>query len=569
MRVPRPLLAMALALLLALAGGLNSAGAGLASATPSAAGAADAPQKETPSQGAYRLGKVNILGVPAITVASPVVAGGGDGPDAATRARVIEGNLQFLYRPRSLCNSGEVLAELLVRHLVDATSSGSCGISNASLLADPDAIQVAVVPLASGLHRLEARLPGRPEPLPLLTVTPEDANLIGLSNAELAERWRTLLEGRLRGARRLMQPQMLAQRVRRALWVELGLAALVALLLGLWRLCQGGVARLERRYGLEHRQRRHNLLILGLYNLSRVLLLAVTLVLLLMAGVATFAVPGQVPTALNVLLQPWGIAFKVAGAWALALLSRGLLGLWLRQWASDVAVPPEHRQRRRQRYLSLRRVLRRLVDLAAVALVLLWILADIPGIQELSGQVLLAGGALIGALAIVFQGLLRDFVAGLVILFDDRYAIGDTVEISGLSGEVVDLGVLSTELRCVDQRAALFQNSLCGDVINHTKLRSGEEVLLPLSHRCHELPRALAVIGAGLRAFAADARWAAVLLKPPELRGVSEVTPRAIVVSVLLVTTAGEQWAAGRALRLQLLERLQRAGIPLAESPIG
>jgi hypothetical protein len=44
------------------------------------------------------------------------------------------------------------------------------------------------------------------------------------------------------------------------------------------------------------------------------------------------------------------------------------------------------------------------------------------------------------------------------------------------------------------------------------------------------------------------------------------VTPRAIVVSVLLVTKAGAQWAAGRALRLQLLERLQRAGIPLAES---
>jgi small conductance mechanosensitive channel len=555
-------LALALGLVVVLALGPTAA-----PANPAPAEAPAGPQKEPTSQGAYRLGKVRILGVPVITVASPVVDGGGDGPDAAVRARVIEGNLQFLYRPLSLCNGGEVLAELLVRRLADASSStGSCGISNANLLAEPDALTVTMVPLANGLHRLEAQLPGRSEPLSLLTVTPEDAKLNGLPNAALAGRWRALLEQRLRFARRLLQPEALTRRLRRVLWIELGLAALIALLLGLWRFCQKRLAQLEQRFGLENRHRRQSLLILLLFSFSRALLVGVTVLLLLMAGVASFAVPGQVPTALNVLLQPWGIALKLAAIWTLALAARSLLGLWLSQWASDVAVPAERRQRRQQRYRSLQRVLRRLVDLAAIALVGIWILSDIPGIQELSGQVLLAGGALIGALAIVFQGLLRDFIAGLVILFDDRYAIGDTVEISGLSGEVVDLGLLSTELRCVDQRAALFQNSLCGDVINHTKLRSGLELLLPLSHHCHELSRALAVTRAGLRDFAADTRWSAVLLEPPELRGVSEVTPRAIVVSVLLVTKAGAQWAAGRALRLQLLERLQRAGIPLAES---
>ena len=561
----RTLVALALALSLALAAGLGMA-AGPAAAAPAAASAPAAGQRQEPdSQGAYKLGRVRILGVPIITVTSPVVDGGGDGPDAATRARVIEGNLQLLYRPRNLCNGGEVLAELLVRHLVDATGSGACGISNAGMLRQPDAIRVTVVPLGNGLHRLEAWLPGRREPLPLLTVTPEDANFSGLPNAELAERWRALLQARLRGARRLLQPEALSRRLSTVVLIELGLAALIAVLLVLWRLCLGGVARLERRYGLEGRRRWQDLAVLGLSGLSRVLLVGVTVVGLLMAGVATFAVPGQVPTALNVLLQPWGIALKLALIWALALAARTLLGLWLRQWASQVKVPEDHRRRRRQRYLSLRRVLRRLVELAAIALVSVWILSDIPGIQEFSGQVLLAGGALLGALAIVFQGLLRDFIAGLVILFDDRFAIGDTVEISGLSGEVVDLGLLSTELRCVDQRAALFQNSLCGDVINHTKLRSGQELLLPLSHRCHQLRHALAVIRAGLRTFAADPHWGPMLLEPPQLRGISDVNPEAIVVSVLLVTTAGNQWAAGRELRLRLLEKLQRAGIPLAE----
>jgi small conductance mechanosensitive channel len=559
-------LAVALVATLALVGLVGPAG--IAAAPTAPATPAAGKEQEPASQGAYRLGQVRILGVPIITVASPVVDGGGEGPDAATRARVIEGNLQLLYRPRTLCNGGEVLAEMVVRHLLDPSENGACGVSNAKLLADPDALTVTVVPLANGLHRLEAQLPGRKEPLPLLTVTPEDANLNGVANAELAERWRLLLEGRLRVARRLLQPDAMARRLWRVVRIELVMAALLALLVALWRLCSTGVTRLERRYGLEERRRRQNLAINGLFATSRALLVAVTVLLLLMAGVATLAVPGQMPTALNLLLLPGGIAVKLAVIGTVAVAARTLLGLWLHQWVGDVQVPADHRRRRRQRYRSLQRVLRRLVELAAFVLVSLWILSDIPGIQKLSGQVLLAGGALLGALAIVFQGLLRDFIAGLVILFDDRYAIGDTVEISGLSGKVVDLGVLSTELRCFDQRAALFQNSLCGDVINHTKLRSGQEVLLPLSHRCHELRRALALIAAGLEAFAADPRWAPLLLEPPQLRGVSDVNPQAIVISVLLVTATGEQWAAGRELRLRLLERLQRAGIPLADTQL-
>ena len=173
---------------------------------------------------------------------------------------------------------------------------------------------------------------------------------------------------------------------------------------------------------------------------------------------------------------------------------------------------------------------------------------------------------MVGALAIVFQGLLRDFVAGLVILFDDRYAIGDTVQIRGVSGEVVELGLLSTELRCPDQRLAQFQNGQCGEVVNFTKLRSGVEVVLWLSHRCHSLRRALATIEVVLRDLARDPRWRERLLAPPQLLGVSDVSPAGIAVAIVATTEPGEQGPVGRELRLRLVERLQRLGLPLAQS---
>lgn len=54
---------------------------------------------------------------------------------------------------------------------------------------------------------------------------------------------------------------------------------------------------------------------------------------------------------------------------------------------------------------------------------LILVISGLPGIGSTSLPTWLAGGAVLGALAFVFQGLLRDFVAGLVVLLEDHYAV--------------------------------------------------------------------------------------------------------------------------------------------------
>lgn len=80
-------------------------------------------------------------------------------------------------------------------------------------------------------------------------------------------------------------------------------------------------------------------------------------------------------------------------------------------------------------------VTRRLVSLGCIVLVGLWMLLEIPGVSDLSSHALLASGALIGALTLVFQDILRDFASGLTVLLEDRYAIGDHVSISDHMGD--------------------------------------------------------------------------------------------------------------------------------------
>jgi small conductance mechanosensitive channel len=284
-------------------------------------------------------------------------------------------------------------------------------------------------------------------------------------------------------------------------------------------------------------------------------------VLLLGVGIGAvllLAWPGQIPAAIDVLLQPLTVLLKAMLLLALAVVLRGLVSLLLAQWASHLGVAADHRARREQRYHSLLRVLQRLVNLACLLLFALWTVLGIPVLRDLSSNAVLASGAVLGALALVFQGLLRDFVAGLVLLLDDRYAIGDVVEIGGRRGEVVDVGVLSTELRCADQRVVVVPNSHCEQVVNHTKLRSGAEVTLLLPRTTTDLPGSLRTIAAELAAFGADPHWGPKLLEPPRLLGVEAMTTDDLQVKALLITAAGRQGEARRELLARLVHRLSQ-----------
>jgi small conductance mechanosensitive channel len=564
--LPLLLAAALLAALVSPGGGSALAVSGSPEARPEESGPAF--ENRVAPAGSFHLGKVRILGIPVLTVASPAVLGGGTGPDALRRAEVIEGNLQLLYRSGVICNRGESLGDLVVEEWVLRGRDLACDDTSISSLGAPDDLSIVVVPQRDGSTLLEARVPGRSRPLPLLTVTDDDARLNGTSVDDLARRWRDRLERRVRLARHMLTPASLGRRLGTIALVELGLALLLFLVLRLWSLCRQRLAVLDRRTsprpvgsaGIGVAGRR------ALLAAARLLMVLVLVVLVVMTGVGLLAIPGQIPRALAVLLQPFDVGIKVITVLLAMAGLRALSGFLLVHWANDTEATPEHQARRQQRYRNLLRVFRRLVDLGGLFVLLIWVIVDIPGVRELSGGAVLASGALLGALALVYQGLLRDFVAGLVVLFDDRFAVGDWVEIGGVRGHVVDVGVLSTELRGLDRRVVVLQNSECGRVVNFTKLESGVEIPLLLSHHTPDLPGALAAIADELSQFACEPEQKPRLLEPPQLRGVSAVGPEGIRISVVAITPAGEQGSVERSLLSRLLARLRREGIPMAGS---
>ena len=525
----------------------------------------EAAKTTSTNAGSYEVAPVRILGIPAIVVASPQIHNSNEVVKARRRADLIEGNLRLLYAPQTLCSRAEQLSEELLESLVlgGPTQQRLCSGDPWVVRGGADQLKIETTPGPAGTVVLRARLPQRPVPLPLLTVTAADGQLHGMEPEQLAEQWRQVLQRRLLHARRTMQPNQRKLRLRITAALELVLLVGTLLSLKLWSHQRRRLGALQDEAFANHQ--RQNSSPVRLLWMSRLTFLVILLELLAMLGLAVAAMPGGIPLALALMLQPMEILLKTAAVVGCVLTARLLYRLLLRQWRSNPNVPWEQLARRRQRYSNLLQAGQRLLNLGGFLVLLGLVISGIPGIGSTPLSTWLAGGAVLGALALVFQSLLRDFVAGIVTLLEDHYAVNDWVEVEGLEGNVEDVGVLVTVLRCLDQRVVVIPNSRCERLINHTRIRSGVEMLVHLPPANPQLERALAVVREEAAAFAADPQWQDVLLEAPNVRGVKRVTPVAVELSILLTTHAGDQWAAERALLARIVERFEHEGLSLAQ----
>lgn len=64
------------------------------------------------------------------------------------------------------------------------------------------------------------------------------------------------------------------------------------------------------------------------------------------------------------------------------------------------------------------------------------------------------------------QKLVSDFVAGLFIIFEHHFDVGDCVQINGFKGEVIDIGLKTTKVKNWEGQVKIVSNSDISDVIN-------------------------------------------------------------------------------------------------------
>lgn len=82
---------------------------------------------------------------------------------------------------------------------------------------------------------------------------------------------------------------------------------------------------------------------------------------------------------------------------------------------------------------------------------------------------LLASLGLIGlGVSLSLQDILKDFLAGIFIIFENQYDVGDTIEIDGFKGEVISLGLKTTKIKAITGEVDIVANRNIQSVINHS-----------------------------------------------------------------------------------------------------
>ncbi len=176
---------------------------------------------------------------------------------------------------------------------------------------------------------------------------------------------------------------------------------------------------------------------------------------------------------------------------------------------------------------------------------------------------LLAGAGVLGvAIGFGSQTLVRDVITGIFLLLEDAVAVGDVVQVGGLSGAVEKLTIRSIKLRAMDGSVHIVPFSAVTTVTNMTRDFSFALVDLTLDYSADtdEAVMMLRVIAEEMRD---DEAWAPSLLAPLEVLGVDRISGEGILVRARMMTPPIRRWAVMRELNRRVKQRATERGIKL------
>jgi len=206
------------------------------------------------------------------------------------------------------------------------------------------------------------------------------------------------------------------------------------------------------------------------------------------------------------------------------------------------------------------------VALAGAATFVVWLVAIIAIVRVLGVKIepLLTGAGLIGvALGFGAQSLIRDFLAGVFILVEDQFGVGDWVDLGEVTGSVEAVTLRATRIRSVDGTVWHVPNGQiqrAGNMSQHWS-RALLDIQIALDSDIERARDAIKRV--------ADEIWHQdrAIIEEPEVWGVQSLGPAGITIRLVAKTKPLEQWRITRVMRERIKAELDREGIDVPAPP--
>jgi small conductance mechanosensitive channel len=179
------------------------------------------------------------------------------------------------------------------------------------------------------------------------------------------------------------------------------------------------------------------------------------------------------------------------------------------------------------------------------------------------GWVVGALGFVFAALAFAGQDFVRDYLAGIFILVENQFYVGDVIQVSGITGKVEDFTLRRTTLRDLDGTLHIVSNGEIRVASNHTRVYAGINLDVPIAYGA-DAELALRLIGEVGEGLAADDAWADRILEAPVAVRVNAFGDVGMFIKVLGKVRAGDQWVVTGELRRRIVAAFATAGISMA-----
>jgi small conductance mechanosensitive channel len=175
----------------------------------------------------------------------------------------------------------------------------------------------------------------------------------------------------------------------------------------------------------------------------------------------------------------------------------------------------------------------------------------------------LAGLGIVGiAVGFGAQSLIRDLLAGIFILLEDQYRVGDVVNVAGIGGLVEEIGLRRTILRDLDGIVHSIPNGEIKVASNVTKGYSRVNLNISVAYG-ENLDHVIEVINRVCDEMAKDPKWRADFVSTPKVLRVDKLGDSGIEIKILGDTKPSRQWDVTGELRLRLKRTFDKEGIEI------
>jgi len=194
-----------------------------------------------------------------------------------------------------------------------------------------------------------------------------------------------------------------------------------------------------------------------------------------------------------------------------------------------------------------------------------WALAGVTILGELGinlGPLVASAG--IAGLAIGFgaQSLVKDFLAGMFILIEDQYGVGDIIDAGEATGTVEAVSLRTTRLRDVNGTMWHIPNGQIARVGNMSQQWARALLDVSVAYGA-DLEVAQATIKQVADDLWRDPTWTGRVLEEPEVWGIEAMGPSGVTIRLVVKTKPAAQFKVMRELRARIHAGLDAAGVDM------